>query len=68
MGPCDAAVILGECLDALLRCPALGPALRQRAKFEGWLKVELAHALEQRPCGAGGRGAGYPWLPGAGGP
>lgn len=42
------ATILGECLDELLGRPALGVALRQRAKFEGWLKIELAHALEQR--------------------
>lgn len=40
--------ILCECLEELLKRPVLGVALRQRAKFEGWLKVELAYALEQR--------------------
>lgn len=40
--------LLGTCLDELLRRSVLQVALRQRAKFEGWLKVELAHALEQR--------------------
>ena len=39
---------VGECLADLLRRDALHVALRQRAKFEGWLKVELAHALAQR--------------------
>jgi hypothetical protein len=38
---------IATCLEALLRRPALGVALLQRAKFEGWLKVELAHALEE---------------------
>jgi len=37
--------ILNGILPDLLACPELCVALRQRAKFEGWLKIELAAAL-----------------------
>ena len=40
--------IISTCLAELLGRPTLRVALRQRAKFEGWLKVELAHALETK--------------------
>jgi hypothetical protein len=40
--------LFASCLNDLLGRPALSIALRQRAKFEGWLKIELAHALEDR--------------------
>jgi len=42
------ASIIGECLEDLLKRPVLEVAIRQRAKFEGWLKIELAYALEKR--------------------
>lgn len=50
MHPTDLPALLGDCLGQLLRRPELAVALRQRAKFEGWLKIEFAHLLEQRGC------------------
>jgi len=47
-GETEPILCLCECLEELLKRPVLDVALRQRAKFEGWLKVELAYALEQR--------------------
>lgn len=50
--PADAAnslaEVVGWCLQDLLARRVLEVALRQRAKFEGWLKVELASALRER--------------------
>lgn len=34
-------------LNSLLCREVLGPVLQQRAKFEGWLKIELAYALQR---------------------
>jgi hypothetical protein len=41
------AVTMATAIEALLRRPCLRIPLRQRAKFEGWLKIELAAALAQ---------------------
>ena len=40
--------LLEASLSEVLKRPALEIPVRQRAKFEGWLKVEFAYALEQR--------------------
>ncbi len=41
----DLAVVVSKIMPELLSRPALSLALEQRAKFEGWLKIELAYAL-----------------------
>lgn len=41
--------LLAAALQTVLVSPALSIPLRQRAKFEGWLKIELARALESLP-------------------
>jgi hypothetical protein len=43
---------IATCLAGLLGRPALSIPLIQRAKFEGWLKVELAGALVERGASA----------------
>lgn len=42
-----AVAVLGELLGEILTRPVLEVAMVQRAKFEGWLKLELAYALRQ---------------------
>jgi len=41
------AVTVVTAIESLLSRPSLRTPLRQRAKFEGWLKIELAAALAQ---------------------
>ena len=44
----NAIELVAECFEELLMRPALNNAYRQRSKFEGWLKLELGHALNER--------------------
>lgn len=43
--------VLGNAVAAVLRSSALDIPLRQRAKFEGWLKIELANSIESSNIG-----------------
>lgn len=45
--PTDPAFAVASCLEALIASRVLEVPLRQRANFEGWLKIELASALRQ---------------------
>lgn len=44
----DALTTLAQCIEDVLLRSSLSLAYRQKAKFEGWLKFELAAALSDQ--------------------